>query len=725
MLFRIEFLLKLVYNYQYMQLSVNGEVENMAIERIIGIDFGTSTSVIRVKRYEDGKPVGEKLETKEVVFSGLGATVPTLIQKKDDDKSIVYYGYEAQQKRKKTTTYHSFKVDLESSDPEKRALARNLTEEFFCYLAKTYKAQSEGGHLGEPGDKERTIVSYPVKWGEETRQFMVEAAQKAGFPNVTGMDEAQAAIQAVTVMSEDHLRKNGLLVSGKPCNILLIDMGAGTTDLVLCRYTPGAEAKAEILSTWPKDGEILFGGREVDSLLQEYFRNMMDEESANLVFRRVGLDKFKIWKENTVSPALDRNDSVTDFEPLDNQIEDNDIDMEEYCLDRASFEKCLEVYLKQLPKLINGCIDNSEIKASDMDLVIVTGGHGQWYFVNEMLAGKMPKFGKLELAKLKANPSRIISIARPQETVALGMVYSPMQVVIHGYIPTPDVTVNDEMVQEKTEEWYRNQQGVGHSVPRWVKSKCIQCNNCSYKCIYGAIRPFALSKDELNAVPSGFIETSPIKAGKGKGIYQYSLAVASLKCVSCGTCIVECPTKALEMVPQKQEWHAQMVFDYLHSEISEKKDMIDDTVKGSQFRKLKMAVTYETKMESLNLSLSIPDLHRQGQKFSREQRWSEAIICFQKAAEQGYTAAQYHLGSCYEHGYGTDADVDSACKWYRIAASKGHVAAADRLEMLNRNLQKESVEARNNNQVSSDFGGTVRSIIGGLFRGIADSIDNI
>jgi len=78
----------------------------MAIERIIGIDFGTSTSVIRIKRYEDGKPVGKKMETKEEIFSGIGSTVPTLIQKKDDDESIVYYGYEAQQKRKKTTTYH-------------------------------------------------------------------------------------------------------------------------------------------------------------------------------------------------------------------------------------------------------------------------------------------------------------------------------------------------------------------------------------------------------------------------------------------------------------------------------------------------------------------------------------------------------------------------------------------------------------------------------------------
>ena len=41
----------------------------MSVERIIGVDFGTSTSVIRVKRYEDGKPIGDRLETKSVLFN--------------------------------------------------------------------------------------------------------------------------------------------------------------------------------------------------------------------------------------------------------------------------------------------------------------------------------------------------------------------------------------------------------------------------------------------------------------------------------------------------------------------------------------------------------------------------------------------------------------------------------------------------------------------------------
>ena len=42
----------------------------MAAERVIGVDFGTSTSVIRVKRYCGGEPVSqERLAAEAVVFN--------------------------------------------------------------------------------------------------------------------------------------------------------------------------------------------------------------------------------------------------------------------------------------------------------------------------------------------------------------------------------------------------------------------------------------------------------------------------------------------------------------------------------------------------------------------------------------------------------------------------------------------------------------------------------
>ena len=59
----------------------------MAAQRIIGVDFGTSTSVIRVKRYEGGKPAGgsAKLDTWSGILNGMYAAVPTVVQRVGDN----------------------------------------------------------------------------------------------------------------------------------------------------------------------------------------------------------------------------------------------------------------------------------------------------------------------------------------------------------------------------------------------------------------------------------------------------------------------------------------------------------------------------------------------------------------------------------------------------------------------------------------------------------------
>jgi len=126
--------------------------------------------------------------------------------------------------------------------------------------------------------------------------------------------------------------------------------------------------------------------------------------------------------------------------------------------------------------------------------------------------------------------------------------------------------------------------GVAVSVPHWDETKCIQCNNCAYVCPHATIRPFALTEAEAAAAPES-ARLIPIKAGKGKGVYTYTMAVSPLDCMGCGVCIGQCPTGALTMVPQEDEANQQQVFDYCVAKIAEKEDMIDSTVKGSQFRK--------------------------------------------------------------------------------------------------------------------------------------------
>ena len=125
--------------------------------------------------------------------------------------------------------------------------------------------------------------------------------------------------------------------------------------------------------------------------------------------------------------------------------------------------------------------------------------------------------------------------------------------------------------------------GIAVSVPKWDSSKCVQCNQCAFVCPHATIRPFALTEEEAAAAPAA-ASIVPIKVGKGKDTYKYTMAVSPLDCMGCGVCVGVCPVDALTMVAQEQEAAQQDVFNYCVAEVSEKKDMQDDTVKGSQFK---------------------------------------------------------------------------------------------------------------------------------------------
>ena len=125
--------------------------------------------------------------------------------------------------------------------------------------------------------------------------------------------------------------------------------------------------------------------------------------------------------------------------------------------------------------------------------------------------------------------------------------------------------------------------GVAVSVPTWDSAKCIQCNQCAYVCPHATIRPFALTAEEAKNAPEA-AKIVDVKAGKGKGTYQFTMAISPLDCMGCGVCIGACPVNALSMVAQEGELPQQDVFDYCVAKVSEKKDMQDNTVKGSQFK---------------------------------------------------------------------------------------------------------------------------------------------
>ena len=126
--------------------------------------------------------------------------------------------------------------------------------------------------------------------------------------------------------------------------------------------------------------------------------------------------------------------------------------------------------------------------------------------------------------------------------------------------------------------------GVSAFVPKWYPDRCVQCNNCAFTCPHATLRPFALTDEEAAGAPES-ARLLPIKIGKGKNKYKFTMTVSPLDCMGCGVCVTQCGTHALELVPMESQLEQQKVFDYCAKNVSDKPDMFKaDNVKFSQFK---------------------------------------------------------------------------------------------------------------------------------------------
>ena len=157
--------------------------------------------------------------------------------------------------------------------------------------------------------------------------------------------------------------------------------------------------------------------------------------------------------------------------------------------------------------------------------------------------------------------------------------------------------------------------GVAVSVPKWIPENCIQCNNCAFVCPHAAIRPFAMTEAEAAAAPADTLYAAkPVL----KTNYKFTMAVSALDCMGCTLCVKACPVtskalkdaekaaavefpdnpkaaakaaakaavakSAITMVPQADGLFQQAAFEYAVENVTEKPELINATVKGSQFK---------------------------------------------------------------------------------------------------------------------------------------------
>ena len=167
-----------------------------------------------------------------------------------------------------------------------------------------------------------------------------------------------------------------------------------------------------------------------------------------------------------------------------------------------------------------------------------------------------------------------------QENTSSNTIFSLLEhdkskdIKVSHFIDNPDgIFKGDSSKYEK--------RGVSSTIANYDKSKCIMCNLCSFVCPHSVIRPYLLTKEEYEKAPQEVKEDAKEAKIKDQDL-MFVVGISTYDCTGCGLCASICPVKAIEMKETKEK--EQIKYKYLE-QISEKRVMDINTIKGSQFIK--------------------------------------------------------------------------------------------------------------------------------------------
>ncbi len=129
---------------------------------------------------------------------------------------------------------------------------------------------------------------------------------------------------------------------------------------------------------------------------------------------------------------------------------------------------------------------------------------------------------------------------------------------------------------------------IAEYLPRWIKEKCMQCNQCSFVCPHAAIRPKTVKKALLKKAPKTFetITLKTVGSLKPDAKLEYKIQVYPQDCTGCGNCAKACPFSAIEMVKTGEILNSEKANLAFMETLPQEENIFNKyTLKGSQFEK--------------------------------------------------------------------------------------------------------------------------------------------
>lgn len=228
----------------------------------VGIDLGTTYSSI-AQLDNEGHPASLK--------NADGKTItPSVVLLGDDGKVIVGPTFERMAIEDPSNIVEAVKRQMGNKDFFVVYQEKKLTPEFISALIlKKLKQDAEK----EIGPIANAVITVPYYFNDVRRKATQDAGQIAGLNVIDIINEPTAATLAYAWQKGELGRKD---LAGQERTILVYDLGGGTFDVTVVRYTP---TNFRVLAT---DGDVMLGGldwsrRVVDHVAEQFHQKFGED----------------------------------------------------------------------------------------------------------------------------------------------------------------------------------------------------------------------------------------------------------------------------------------------------------------------------------------------------------------------------------------------------------------------------------------------------------------
>lgn len=346
------------------------------MEKIIGIDLGTTNSVVAILESDDPVVIpnnkGERLTPSVVAFT---KNNEILIGKAAKNQAII----------NSERTISSIKRKMGSSYSVTIGDKKYTPQEISAKILAKLKTDAEK-YLGDK--LEKAVITVPAYFNDNQRQATKDAGMIAGLDVVRIINEPTAASLA-----------NGLNDDEEQL-ILVYDLGGGTFDVSLLEVADGV---FQVKST---SGNNMLGGDDFDLALQKLILSRYkEEEGIDLSNDKMAIQKLK---EEVEKAKIDLSElQLVEINIPFISADQNGPKHLHLSIKREDFEELIDEFIEETIHLTKKAINDAELQIEDIDKVLLVGG-----------STRIPKVQK-DVADLLGE-NKIVKNINPDEIVAKG-----------------------------------------------------------------------------------------------------------------------------------------------------------------------------------------------------------------------------------------------------------------------------------------------------------------